>query len=411
MPSSAPGRARTLVLALLLLVLPGLPSRAAEGPPPKPASTSPGSRPPGTRPSAGEASARHALEHRLIGGDEVEIHILALPDLERMYRLRSDGGLYHPLAGEIQAAGMTLRDLQALVEKRLARELRNPAVRVGLKSLARQDVTILGEVSRPGKYEVLPGSTVLDVLAMAGGNTPDADLSTAVLMREGASQTISLMPPDPAATQAENAVVAPGDILYVLAGTRVSVSGDVAKPGVYALPRAGSDPWKALQAAGGPKAGAALNRVVLQRATLTAPILVDLSTAGVELPEAARQLQPGDTLRVPERQVLLLGGVGKAGPITLEAGDTVLDVIMRAGLNDPKRLDDVTIIRAEDVRAGRQKTEKHDLTAYVEKGDTSVLVPVFDGDVVYVPAPPQSGQGPLNLLNLLMIGRTIFGFF
>lgn len=147
---------------------------------------------------------------------------------------------------------------------------------------------------------------------------------------------------------------------------------------------------------------------MLQRSSLKESLLLDLSRPDVELPEVARVLQPGDTLRVLERQVMLLGGVQKAGPVTLETGDNVLDVLMRGGINDPKKLREVTIIRAEDLKAGRQKTEKHDLRPYIEKGDTSVLVPVYDGDVVYVEVPGQPGENPFNLLNLLWIGR-IFG--
>jgi protein involved in polysaccharide export with SLBB domain len=227
-------------------------------------------------------------------------------------------------------------------------------------------------------------------------------------MRGGQSQTVSLTPPDPAATEVPQTLVEPGDILYLLAGTQISVLGDVPNPGVYALPRTACDPWRALHAAGGPKPGAALNRVILQRATLPAPVVLDLSRPDAPLPEEARILQQGDSLRIPERQVVLLGGVSQAGPLTLESGENVLDVIMRAGVSDPKKLNDVTIIRAEDVRAGRQKTEHHDLTPYIKKGDTSVLVPVHDGDVVYVPTPAQ--KGPFNLLNLLFMGRAIFGY-
>ncbi len=381
---------RFLMLAFCLLAFTGpLAAREPLGPSPRP-------QPP---PSQG---------HRLIPGDEVEILIVALPDLERVYRLRSDGGLYHPLAGEIPASGRTLEELRQILEKRLARDLKNPSVQVGLRSMARQDVTILGEVAKPGKYAILPGASVLDVLAMAGGNTPNADLSTAVLMRGGQSQTVSLAPPDPTATEVPQILVEPGDILYLLAGTQISVVGDVANPGVYALPRTACDPWRALHAAGGPKPGAALNRVVLQRATLPAPVVLDLSRPDSPLPEEARVLMQGDSLRIPERQVVLLGGVSQAGPLTLQAGENVLDVIMRAGVTDPKTLDDVTIIRAEDVRAGRQKTERHDLTPYIKKGDTTVLVPVFDGDVVYVPAPAQRGR--FNLLNLLFLGRAVFGY-
>lgn len=388
----------TSVLAALLVLGPAVAEPIDPAAPPKPRST----------PAASEASGKRALDHRLSPGDEIEILIVSLPELERKYKLRSDGGFMHPLLGEVQCSGMTLQDLQRHLEKRLSRELRNPAVRVGLHTLARQDVTILGEVNQPGKYEVAPGSTVLDVLAMAGGNTKDADLTTAILMRDGQSRTLSLAPPDPNATEVEQITVEPGDIMYLLPGTRISVSGDVMAPGVYALPRSASDPFHALQAAGGAKPGAALDRVVLQRASFKEPMLLDLSRPGVELPEVARVLQPGDTLRVLERQVMLLGGVQKAGPVTLQTGDNVLDVLMRGGINDPKKLHEVTIIRAEDLKAGRQKTEKHDLRPYIEKGDTSVLVPVYDGDVVYVEVPGQPGENPFNLLNLLWIGR-IFG--
>jgi len=91
-----PSHKRSLRLLLLALCL-----MACAGPLSAQAPLVPLPRPQASPPLSSQS-------HRLIPGDEVEIRIQALPDIERVHRLRSDGGLYHPLAGEIQAAGRTL---------------------------------------------------------------------------------------------------------------------------------------------------------------------------------------------------------------------------------------------------------------------------------------------------------------
>ena len=78
---------------------------------------------------------------------------------------------------------------------------------------------------------------------------------------------------------------------------------------------------------------------------------------------------------------------------------------------DPRQLDAVVVVRAKDVAAGTDKKEIYDLQSSFSEGTTIVSVPVFDGDVVYVPT-QEEGQGMLSnasgLMSILFMARSIF---
>lgn len=334
-------------------------------------------------------------KHVLSPGDVIELNIHSLPNLPTSYSIRIDGAFYLPPIGDVPAAGKTLAQLESELKKRLAKELRRPQFRLGLKEVAPNRLTILGEVLRPGSYEVRPGSTVLDLIASAGGLTERADASEGRLLRSGGESAISLAPGAEPTVRLKD-----GDVVYISPGIKVNVTGEVFSPGTMAVPRREGDPLRALIRAGGPKPNASLSRVILFRPALSSTITLDLSPTGPKLPEAARQLEDGDVLVVPPRQAVVVCGGPKAVP--LRGGENILDVVIAAGIGD--NLHDVTIVRSQNVEplamasladfqnAGvsekiqqELKPEKIDLTAYFESRNPSLLVPINDGDIVLVP--------------------------
>ncbi len=350
-------------------------------------------------------------EHILQPGDKLTINIPALPDIPKEYEIRIDGSFYHPVVGEIKAQGKTVAQLTREFKRLLARELKHPTFKLGLSGLADTEVAVLGEVKSQGKYKVAPGATVLDVVAKAGGLSPTADPRAAVLIRGGKRLAVSLMPPADG-TNDSLVRVRPGDILYVYPGVRVSVNGEVFNPGVFAVSRDDPTPEEAVYRAGGGKPTAALNRVQLIRPTLAKPIILDLTPGKPHnLPEPARRLRDGDVLMIPPRQAVVLGGVSKPGPFRLTGGETLIDIVNTLGGANKGNLDDVKVIRYEDIKAGRAKVEKYDLTKFYEEG-VAVNVPIHDGDLIFIP-PKERGYdlfGNMNILGLIGIARTIFRF-
>jgi len=130
---------------------------------------------------AGLAAAQGS--YRIQPGDTLQVEVLEDPNLNRNVLVLPDGSISFPLVGTVQAGG---RSIDA-VAKTLAAELAEnfavePSVLVSVAALASEDprledtpelmnVYILGEVNAPGRKEVLPGTTLLQFLAEAGGLT------------------------------------------------------------------------------------------------------------------------------------------------------------------------------------------------------------------------------------------------
>jgi polysaccharide biosynthesis/export protein len=353
--------------------------------------------------------------YRLQVGDELELHVFSLPMLEKKCLVRVDGRFYHPVIGDVNAAGRTMDEIVVEVTKRFRKELKNPEFRIGLVNYGKTEVSVLGEVKSQGKFQVLPGSTILDILAQAGGLGEKADPDAATLLRGGKSTEIDLHPPSGADVPVIN--VQAGDILYVHSGHRISVAGEVQKPGVYTVSRrsktAAAD---ALKAAGGAKPTAALERVKLLRPTLPGPqVFTILPSATGEFSEMARLLQDGDTLVFPERQVVILGAISKQGSLPLQGGESLLDVVSSGGVTDKADLSHVILIKAEDVKAGRVGTrEEYNLEQILgerrEEGPQTVTtVTVRDGDLVFVPTKHESKSilESGSLLNVLFMARSL----
>jgi hypothetical protein len=81
--------------------------------------------------------------------------------------------------------------------------------------------------------------------------------------------------------------------------------------------------------------------------------------------------------------------------VSLTGAETLLEVITAAGVAGNYK-DDIKIVRATDLKEGKHEPEKVNLTKYFEERDLSVLVPVYDGDIVILNTPPIPGQNPLT---------------
>ena len=114
-------------------------------------------------------------------------------------------------------------------------------------------VTVLGEVARPGTYELRKDAGLAQALAAAGGLTPDADGATATLTRDGDSLTVNLTATD---LNAQLTYLADGDVISIPKREfRGLVMGQVARPGAYDL-MPGAKLLDLISAAGGTLDGA-----------------------------------------------------------------------------------------------------------------------------------------------------------
>lgn len=122
--------------------------------------------------------------YSLGAGDVLEVFVWKEPDLSTTVTIRPDGRVALPLAGELRASGRTIQEIQERITSRLKEYLDLPVVTVMVKEINSPQISVLGEVRRPGRYRVTERVTILDAIALGGGFTEFADRSGVVVIRK-----------------------------------------------------------------------------------------------------------------------------------------------------------------------------------------------------------------------------------
>lgn len=103
--------------------------------------------------------------------DVLEITVWRNQDLSRQTVVRPDGMVSMPLIGDVQASGLTANQLAARIADRLKEFKESPSVSVSVKEVNSYNIFVLGEVNKPGKYQLKSNTSVLQAIAVAGGFT------------------------------------------------------------------------------------------------------------------------------------------------------------------------------------------------------------------------------------------------
>jgi polysaccharide export outer membrane protein len=141
-------------------------------------------KPPTDRPEGVNPPVKVGKDY-VIGADDVlDVSVWKEQELTRTLQVRPDGKISMPLLGDVQAAGLTPGQLAQTVGERLKKYLTAPQVTVILTQINSQRVYVMGEVTRPGAYPVLPGMTILQAISSAGGLTQFANTKKIFLMRD-----------------------------------------------------------------------------------------------------------------------------------------------------------------------------------------------------------------------------------
>jgi polysaccharide export outer membrane protein len=116
--------------------------------------------------------------------DQIALWSVEVEELSgKTVQIDNSGQINVPLAGHIQAAGLTTQELEAELTKRLAAYVKRPEVSVSVVQFGSQPVSVLGAVNNPGLHQLRGGRTLAEVLAAAGGLRPEAGSSIKVTRR------------------------------------------------------------------------------------------------------------------------------------------------------------------------------------------------------------------------------------
>ncbi len=145
-----------------------------------------GNTPPATPLQPGETGPR---DYRIGAQDLLEIRVYGIDDLKRDVRVNSRGMVTLPLIGPVEVGGLTSEDAEALIAAKYAKDyLQDPQVSVFIKEFTSQRITVEGAVARPGIYPIRGDTTLVQAIALAGGQGQLPDLNEVMVFRLEAGQ-------------------------------------------------------------------------------------------------------------------------------------------------------------------------------------------------------------------------------
>ena len=244
-------------------------------------------------------------------GDVLDIAVYDEPDLTiEGIPIRPDGKISYPLAGELQAEGMTVTDLNQALTERLEKFILAPKVSIIVQEFNSQQYTIFGEVVSPGMYPLTTDISITAALASAGGLNKGnfrattvelADLSHAFIAREGVVLPVDFTRLIRQGDMRYDISLQAGDYIYIPSGLskEVYILGEVKNAMLFAY-REDMPMSRTLAQAEGFTPDADLKRVHIIRGSLHNPTVIMINFEEV-LKGNAREvaLEPGDIIYVP----------------------------------------------------------------------------------------------------------------
>jgi polysaccharide biosynthesis/export protein len=173
----------------------------------------------GAKPSRSGAPLPQAPATYVIGADDLLlVSVWKEPDLTNTLPVRPDGMISLPLLSDVQAAGLTPKQLAESITEKLKQYLTDPHVTVVVTQMNSQRIYVMGEVQRTGAMNLLPDMTVLQALASAGF-TQFANTKGIYLLRTQRGQQAKLPVNYKKLVKGEgmdqNIVLMPGDTIVV----------------------------------------------------------------------------------------------------------------------------------------------------------------------------------------------------
>ena len=240
--------------------------------------------------------------------DVLVVSVYNQPQLSGKFVVEADGTFAYPLLGRVAGGGLSVRALEDKIRAALAAGyLKEPQVSVSVEQYRSQQIFVMGEVKQPGSVPFTGSMTLIEAIVRAGSTTDRAGAEV-VIVRPGTGAQATAPAQNPNAPNAEtmkvdlqrlqtgtlsqNVALRPGDTIFVPRAETVFVSGQVQRPGEYAI-RKGMTVRHVLALAGGVTDRGSTRRIQIIRVVNGKEV-----ATGVD---QQRLVQAGDTIVVLER--------------------------------------------------------------------------------------------------------------
>lgn len=224
------------------------------------------------------AHAQDKADYPLASGDTIRIQVFQNPDLTLETRVAEGGSITYPLIGSVQIGGLSVANAEKRIADALQKGgfLQKPQVTISLLQVRGNQVSVLGQVARPGRFPLETANTRLsDMLANAGGATQTGDdvaIVTGVRSGKPIRKLIDIPSIFLADHAADDVVLQGGDTIYVHRAPVFYIYGEAQRPGAYRIER-NMTVMQALAQGGGPTLRGSEKRLRLHRKNIDGSLL------------------------------------------------------------------------------------------------------------------------------------------
>ena len=155
---------------------------------------------------------------RFVPGDVFDVRVFDEEQLSGQFQVQEDGTIEFPLLGRLKVEGLTQGEAAASLEERLADGLlKNPSVTVIVIERKSVEISVLGEVAKPGTFPFVERLSLVQAISEAGGLGPVAAPRRVKLIRKGPDgpETYQISLEEITAGKAREIPLEPGDIVFV----------------------------------------------------------------------------------------------------------------------------------------------------------------------------------------------------
>ena len=187
--------------------------------------------------TASAANAQNTTDYIMCPGDVLQVIVYGHEDLSTPanasnsspYVVRPDGKVSFPLIGDVNVTGKTVAQFREELANRFSQYLVTPSISVNVMKLGTTRVYVLGEIKRPGLYELEKSHKVIDALAKAEGFTEKSGKKNVFLVRAGSTEVEKLNINNflTKGDQKGNVVLNEGDCLYLTSNHKILFSKDI----------------------------------------------------------------------------------------------------------------------------------------------------------------------------------------
>ena len=284
----------------------------------------------------GNAQSADSRDYVLGAGDVVRITVFEHPDMATEARISESGKVRFPLIGEVSLGGLSVSG----AEMRIAEQLRTggyvkrPEVSIIVTQFKGQQVSVLGQVNRPGRYPIDGPTKLSDLLAIAGGvalGGADQIILTRKVNGKLSRTEVNQVAAFQSGELSLDVPIESGDVIFVGRAPQFYIHGEVQRPGSFRL-ESNMSVAQALAIGGGVTARGSEREIRLTRRDLSGkPATTSAKINDLVLPD--------DVLVVGSAQFYIYGEVQRPGTFRVEPNMTVMQALAMGGGVTPRGTD------------------------------------------------------------------------